>query len=103
LEDRFGPLSEEGSNLLFKILLKILARNAGIARVDLAGHQLAIHFSRSHQKHPDGIVEMILDAPRRYKLSPDHVLKVSLNRGGGAGQLAQTKNILIEIARRVNN
>jgi transcription-repair coupling factor (superfamily II helicase) len=103
LEDRFGPLAEEGTNLLFKILLKILARKAGVSRLDLAGHQLALHFSPAYQKHPRGLVDLMMKGSLNCRLTPDHVLKVDLARGGGNGQLAQTKNILIEIARRVNN
>jgi hypothetical protein len=45
---------------------------------------------------------MIMQAPERFHLSPDYVLKVRLTTNTLTAQLAQTKNILKEIAQRVN-
>jgi hypothetical protein len=42
-------------------------------------------------------------APKNFKLSPEHVLKTKLGSPDLNSQLAQTKNLLIEIAQRVNN
>ena len=35
LSDRFGPLPDEATHLLFKIMLKVMARHAGVSRLDL--------------------------------------------------------------------
>jgi hypothetical protein len=48
------------------------------------------------------MVDMIINAPERFKLSPDYVLKVRLASNNLNAHLAQTKNILKEIAQRVN-
>ena len=59
--------------------------------------------SEAHQKNPFGITGMVMEMPDRYRLTPDHVLKVDLSRVGGKSPVAGAKNILKEIAQRVNN
>jgi transcription-repair coupling factor (superfamily II helicase) len=102
LLDIYGPLPDEAGNLLLKIVLRVLAKKAGVARLDLAGQQVILHFSEEHQRHPAAIVDMILAAPGRYELTPEHVLKVKLSQQRATRQLGETKNILKEIAQRVN-
>jgi transcription-repair coupling factor (superfamily II helicase) len=101
--DRFGPLPEEAENLLLKIMLKVLAKTAGVSRLDLVGRNLSLNFSESHQRNPAALVDMIIAAPKDFKLSPEHILKTQLASSQLNSQLVQTKNLLIEIAQRVNN
>ena len=103
LTDRFGPLPDEGTHLLFKIMLKILARRAGVARLDLKDQRLILNFSVAHQNNAEAVLNMILDEPERFELSPEGVLRVKLTEHGMVGQLAQSKNILQAIGQRVNN
>ena len=103
LVDRFGELPEEAHNLLFKIGLKILSKKAGIARLDLNGQQLLLHFSEVHMKNADALVELILSVPERYKLQTKNVLEVKLAGYDGGSHLDRAKNILKEITQRVNN
>ena len=101
--DRFGPLPREAENLLLKIMLKVLAQKAGVSRLDLVGSRLTLQFSEPHQRNPAALVEMIMAAPEEFKLSPDHVLKTRLTAKPMTQRLAQVKNLLKEIARRVNS
>jgi transcription-repair coupling factor (superfamily II helicase) len=103
VSDRYGPLPEEGTHLLFKIMLKVLARHAGVSRLDLKDQRLVLAFSETHLKASSALVDLILSEPGRFELTPDHVLKVRLTQPGTVGQLAQAKNILQEIHQRVNN
>ncbi len=103
LADRFGPLPEETENLLLKILLRVLSVRAGVKRLDIMGNQLSLTFSETHQRHPLGIVEMISSGNSDYRFTPEHIFKAGLNKGPPRVQLAQTKNILIEIAQHVNS
>jgi transcription-repair coupling factor (superfamily II helicase) len=103
ITDRFGPPPAEASHLLFKIMLKVLARKAGVSRIDLNEQRLVIGFSPDHQDNPSGLVGMIAADPGRYELTPDHLLKVRLVPGGPLGQLDQAKNILQAMRRHVNN
>ena len=103
VNDRYGPLPEEGTHLLFKIMLKVLARQAGVSRLDLKDQRLVLAFSEAHSKAPSALVDLILSEPDRFELTPDHVLKIRLTQPGTVGQLAQAKNILQEIHQRVNS
>ncbi len=102
LIDRFGTLPDAAGNLLLKILLKILARKAGVARVDISEKNLSLHFSEAHQENPTGIVAMITAHGDRFRLTPGHILKTKLSHPGTYGRLTQAKNILKDIALHVN-
>ena len=103
LIDRYGPLPDEAANLLLKIMLKIWAKKACVARLDFTGLQMVLHFSDVHLHHTDAIVEMILAAPEKFEFSSKHILKTKLTATNLQGQLAQAKNLLKEIALRVNS
>jgi transcription-repair coupling factor (superfamily II helicase) len=103
LTDRYGPLPPEANNLLFKIMLKVLARRAGVAKLDLKDHKLVLLFSQNHLKKKDDLVDLILNDPGCFELTPDGVLKAKLSPQGIVGQLAQAKNILQDICARVNS
>lgn len=101
LIDRFGALPREAVNLLSKVLLRVLSIKAGVKRLDLVGHQLMLCFSEAHIKDPTGIIEMIGSNPKKFEFTSDRVLKARLTKQIKASRLAQTKNILKEIAERV--
>ena len=102
MTDRFGKPPDEANNLLLKIMLRLLAIKAGCSRLDLVENQLRLQFSEIHQTRPFGIVEMVQQGGNRYRFTPDHLFKCQLAPGSPNALLAQTKNILIEIARHVN-
>ena len=102
LIDRFGPLPVEAANLLLKIGLKVLAKKAGVSRLDITNQKLILYFSEAHQRNPVAMADMIMDAPGRFELSPDHVLKAQLASYHLNAHLAQAKNLLKDIAQRVN-
>jgi transcription-repair coupling factor (superfamily II helicase) len=103
LIDRYGPIPEEALNLLLKIMLRVFAVKAGVKRLDVVGAVLTMVFSEAHQKNPSGLADLVMSAPDRYSLTPDCVLKTRLRGRESKGRLAQTKNILKEIARHVKN
>ena len=102
LIDRYGKLPDEATNLLLKIMLKVAAVKGGVKRLDLIGQRLSLHFSKAYQKHPFRLIEVVESNPRIFRLTPDHILKVKLNTTGVHSSLAEIKNILKDIARRVN-
>lgn len=102
LRDRFGPLPTEATNLLLKIMMKILAKRAGVKRLDLTGRELQLSFSEAHQKQPYGMVDMVVSDGSKFQLAPDGLLKATLSKRNIAGLLMETKNILQEISQRVN-
>jgi transcription-repair coupling factor (superfamily II helicase) len=103
LIDRYGQPPAEANNLLFKIMLKILSKKAGIAKLDLAGRQMNLQFSQAHLKNTEALVDMIQAAPGRYELTPGSILKVKLANAQNCSPRGQAKNILKDIIERVNN
>ncbi len=102
MADRFGRPPDEANNLLLKIMVRILAIRAGCKRLDLSDNQLRLQFSEAYQTRPFGILEMLGKGGDRYRFTPDHIFKTRLTPGSPNALLAQTKKILIEIARHVN-
>jgi transcription-repair coupling factor (superfamily II helicase) len=102
LTDRFGKLPIEAANLLVKIMLKALSEKAGVRKLDLNGNLLLLSFSNAHQKKPFGIVEIVMADKKRFQITPDETLTAKLYAKSINGILAETKNILQEISRRVN-
>jgi transcription-repair coupling factor (superfamily II helicase) len=102
LVDRYGTMPVEATNLLLKIMLKVLSIKAGVKRLELKSRNLTLSFSEVHQKHPFGIIDMVTSSPGLYKFTPDSVLKARLPKTGVNNALAKTKNILKEIAQHVN-
>jgi transcription-repair coupling factor (superfamily II helicase) len=100
--DRYGNPPEAANNLLLKIVLKILAKNAGISRLDLKDRQLTVQFSEALQFNPDGLVDMVMGQPERFEWKRDHRLKIKLNKSAIVGQLVETRNFLKEITHRVS-
>jgi transcription-repair coupling factor (superfamily II helicase) len=101
LTDRFGKVPEEANNLLLKIMLKVLATKAGCRRLDLNDVVLQMQFSEPHQANPMGILAL-LNGSDVFQWTKDRTLKVNLVPGTPNVMISQTKNILIDIARRVN-
>ena len=101
--DRYGKPPAEANNLLFKIMLKILSKKAGIAKLDLVGRQMNLQFSQAHLKNTEALVDMIQAAPGCYELTPGSILRVKLTNAQGGSQRGQAKKILKDIIERVNN
>jgi transcription-repair coupling factor (superfamily II helicase) len=102
LIDRYGELPKEARNLLYKIILKILSKKAGISRLDLTDQHLLLNFSVDHLKNSGPLVDLILSAPERYALQTGHILKVKLAGYRGRSHLSRAKNILKEITQHVS-
>ncbi len=103
LTDRFGALPEEATNLLLKVMLKILSQKSGVKFLELKDRQLLLHFAGDEYiKNPSGIIDMVISNKERFELTPGHVLKIRLPKQSIAGHIVQAKNILKEIAQRVN-
>ncbi len=102
LKDRFGELPVEAANLLIKIMLRVLAIEAGVKRLDLRDSQLLIHLSEAHWKSSFAIIDMITAGRKLFDVTRDNVLRVKLLKQGTTGLFFQAKNILKEIAQHVN-
>ncbi len=102
LEDRFGPLPEPAANLLLKVMLRLLAGRAGVARLDMNHSRMMLQFSTEHMKRPEAVVDLIQQSQGRKILTPDQVLVCELGKRRRTAQIAEAKNILKDIAYHVN-
>jgi transcription-repair coupling factor (superfamily II helicase) len=97
LRDRFGPLPEPAKVLVDKIMLKVMCKKLGIERLELANQRLVLAFSQDCQVSPERITNLIQTSPRRFRLTPDGVLEVSMESGAFAQSLEATKKVLQDL------
>ncbi|MBF0449702.1 MAG: transcription-repair coupling factor [Candidatus Magnetomorum sp.] len=101
LIDRFGKIPTEVKNLLSKMLIKVLAKQAGLKRVDFGNGRVTVYCHRAYQKNPHALADWVMASPEKFQLLPDDGVVIKLNPD--SGERVQAKNILKEIGRRVNN
>jgi transcription-repair coupling factor (superfamily II helicase) len=97
LRDRFGPLPEPARVLVDKIVLKVMCKKLGIERLELADQRLVLAFSQDCHVSPERITNLIQTSPRRFRLTPDGVLEVSIPSGQFADSLEATKKVLQDL------
>ncbi|MDY6824828.1 MAG: transcription-repair coupling factor [Thermodesulfobacteriota bacterium] len=101
LTDRFGKPAAETENLLLKIMLKVLSRQAGIRKLDLNEDIIHIQFSNDHLPRPEGVFAFVAENPETCEITPQEILKVRLSGCKGRNAIGAAKNILKEIVRHV--
>jgi transcription-repair coupling factor (superfamily II helicase) len=77
LLDRFGKLTEETSNLLWLIRVKILLKESGIEVLKAGKERFSIQSSPENPFDPARAIALIAAHPKEYKLTPDSRLIVS--------------------------
>lgn len=97
LRDRFGPLPELARVLMDKIMLKVMCKKIGIERLDLADQRLVLSFAQDCYLRPERITGLIQRDPKRFGLTPDGVLEVSIPSEEFADPLEATKKVLQDL------
>jgi len=100
LIDRYGKLPIEIKNLLSKIVIKVLAKKAGLKRVDFGNDRLTVYSHPDYQKNSQALLEWTLENPKKFQLIKDNGIVIMFEPESGSR--VQAKNILKEIGRRVN-
>ena len=72
LVDRFGPMPTEVDHLLQIVAIKVICREAGIAKIDAGPKGAVISFRNDEFSNVAGLVEYISQSPLDTKLRPDH-------------------------------
>jgi len=101
LIDRYGKMPAEVKNLLSKIVIKVLAKAAGLNRVDFGNDRLTVYCQTNYQKNPQALLEWSLENPKKFQLIKDNGVIIMFDPNKGVR--VQAKNILKEIGHRVNN
>ena len=95
LLDRFGPLPEEGRNLLEVVRAKHYLRRLGIKRLDLQGRQAVLQFARPERLSLERLLSLLKKRPEAFRLTPDQSLRIQLPEEGMP--FVQLQNCLKEV------
>jgi transcription-repair coupling factor (superfamily II helicase) len=79
IEDRFGPLPEEGENLLQLIGLRCLLRSMGVTVLKMADGRLQVTFHPTTPLSPQGLIRFVQDrADKGLRFISEHTLEFPL-------------------------
>jgi transcription-repair coupling factor (superfamily II helicase) len=92
--DRYGPLPSEAANLLEVIRIKILARELGIAAVDMARGELVLTASENTRVDPKRLMSLMTQANSGIRVSPGHKIYAPAPRGGPEELFAAARQLL---------
>jgi len=100
LLDRFGPLPQEGRNLLEVVRAKQQLRRLGIKRLDLQDSFAVLQFARPEGLNLERLLSLLKKRPETYRLTPDQALRVRLPEVGTP--FVRLQNCLKEVETFVN-
>ncbi|MGA9755929.1 MAG: transcription-repair coupling factor [Desulfobaccales bacterium] len=98
--DRFGPLPQEGRNLLEVVRAKHQLRQLGIKRLDLQDNCAVLQFAHPERLDLGRLIGILKKRPQTFRLTPDQTLRIQLPETGPV--LTQLQNCLKEVETFVN-
>ena len=78
LRDRYGELPEPAANLLEIMSVKLIAKKAGVARIDAGKEIVNITFAGNSDIAPDRVMSLLKRNKGRIKLIPEYTLQIAL-------------------------
>jgi transcription-repair coupling factor (superfamily II helicase) len=78
LRDRYGELPEPAANLLEIMSIKLVAKKAGVARIDAGKDVVNIIFDGNAGISPDRVMTLLKRNKGRIKLIPEYTLQIAL-------------------------
>ena len=76
LIDRFGPLGDEGINLLNLLKIRIWGKRVGIKSIKIGREAISLTADTNTSFDPDRVLSLIIKEPKKYTLSPRGALTV---------------------------
>ena len=76
--DRYGELPEPAANLLEIMSIKLIAKKAGVARIDAGKEIVNITFAENAGISPDRVMTILKRNKGRIKLIPEYTLQIAL-------------------------
>ncbi|MFP4039598.1 MAG: transcription-repair coupling factor [Desulfosudaceae bacterium] len=101
LVDRYGSLPAETENLLLKIMLKVLAIQAGVKKLDLTENELTLQFSTDFISPATDLSGFAAEREGVYETTPSLRLRLRFDARKGRGPVIAAKKILKELPARV--
>jgi transcription-repair coupling factor (superfamily II helicase) len=81
LRDRYGELPEPAANLIEIMSIKLIAKKAGVARIDGGKDTVSVTFAEGANIPPDRVMALLKKNKGRVRLIPEYTLQVSLADG----------------------
>jgi len=78
LRDRYGELPEPAANLLEIMAIKLIAKKAGVARIDAGREIVNITFAGNAGIAPDRVMTLLKRNKGRIKFIPEYTLQIAL-------------------------
>ena len=78
LKDRYGTLPEPAANLIDIMGIKLIAKEAMVARIDAGTKHVNITFSEHAPISPDKVMRLIKRNNNTMKLIPEYTLQITL-------------------------
>jgi transcription-repair coupling factor (superfamily II helicase) len=97
IKDRFGPPTEEVSNLLKIMEVRIVMKKIGILRLDEGHNEFTLTFSSQTKIPPEQIITLIERQKDRFRFTRNNKLTVRTPRRSPEESLAKAKDIMGEL------
>ena len=94
-QDRFGPLPQEGRNLLEVVRLKHRLRQLGIKRLEVQDSFARLQFAETERLDLPRLIGLLKSKPEAFRLTQDQTLQVRLSLSGPP--LQRLQNCLKEV------
>ena len=97
LIDLYGDLPLPAQDLLKIIRIKTFLEKLRVERLDFNGSEVVLNFDEEAQVLPERVVKLADRYPKRFKVTPDRKLFLSLKDRSRDGILRETRNLLQEL------
>ena len=96
--DRFGPLPEPARNLYRIAVLKLRARNLGIAKIDASAQGGYVLFNEGNAIEPQTVIRLVQSQPKVYRLDGPLKLRFTWRSDNDAERLRRTAELIDALA-----
>ena len=85
LQDRFGPIPEEGKELLWVVRTKERLRQMGVSRLEVQNGFVVFQLAVPERLDLARLLAVLKKRPEKWRLSPDQTLRLKLPEDGPSG------------------
>jgi len=94
LEDRFGPIPIQVSNLLEVVSIRLLLKRIRVGRLDITGDGLVFNFAPDTTVDPEKLIQLARGRPQRYQFLAGNKLKVAMGPKSPLEGLAGARKVM---------
>ena len=103
IQDRFGPVPPEVSNLISVIKIKIGLKNIGSLRLDLNGSSMIFSFSQDTPLSSRKLLDLIAHNPESFRFLSDQKLEVASRKKGLPVTLEEAGEVIAQFGTCARN